>query len=381
MAIDLCQQPVGDVGDVTATLTQRGQSDRECGEPIEEVFAERSASDGLMQVAIRGRDHSDVGGSLAMIADSAKRARTAAGSHGRLKHSQQLRLRFQITLADFVQKQRAAVSQLERSWAVAIGSGEGSFDMAEEFRFQEGLRQRGAVDRHEGSVSTWAGLVDGVREHLFARAALAEQQDRSASQGGSLRAADDVANHAALADNVLEPGDVLWAFRRQMLKMTVGVSQEIRQHVDRQVERNFRDPGLPSELEAAGSGDPRRARIASLAEQQPHGRHRRSPRTQMQTKFGVAPSRSLTQLREFGIGDAINRHVVRRLGQFDGNDGRRLRIEPFQIPLISCLRIVAQQPDFVELLGGQQSFLGALVGRVGCLPANPIQDLLALRVR
>ena len=62
------------MGDVTATLTQWGQSDRECGEPIEEVFAERSASDGLMQVAIRGRDHSDVGGSLAMIADSAKRA-------------------------------------------------------------------------------------------------------------------------------------------------------------------------------------------------------------------------------------------------------------------------------------------------------------------
>ena len=152
-----------------------------------------------------------------MIADSAKRARTAAGSRGRLKHSQQLRLRFQIGLADFVQKQRAAVGQLECALAVTIGSSEGSFDMAEEFRFQEGLRQRGAVDRHEGSVSTRAGLVDRVGEHLFARAALAEQQDRNASQSGSLRAADGVANHAALAGNVLEPGDVLRTFRRQML--------------------------------------------------------------------------------------------------------------------------------------------------------------------
>ena len=62
LAIDLCQQPVGDVGDVTATLTQRGQCDRVCGEPIEEVFSERPAGDGLMQVAIRGRDHSDVDG-------------------------------------------------------------------------------------------------------------------------------------------------------------------------------------------------------------------------------------------------------------------------------------------------------------------------------
>ncbi len=62
-----------------------------------------------MPVAIRGREHSDVDGSLAMIADSAKRARTAAGSRGRLKHSQQLRLRFQIAFADFAKKQRAAV--------------------------------------------------------------------------------------------------------------------------------------------------------------------------------------------------------------------------------------------------------------------------------
>ena len=57
----------------------------------------------------------------------------------------------------------------------------------------------------------------GTGEHLFARAAVAEQQDRNASQGRSLRAADGVSNHAALAGNVLEPGDVLRVFRRQML--------------------------------------------------------------------------------------------------------------------------------------------------------------------
>ena len=138
LAIDLGQQPVGDVGDVTATLTQRRQGDRENGEAIEQVFSKRPGRDGFVEVAIGGGDHADVDGNLAMIADSADgsvrrpaRARTGAGSAGRLQHSQQLRLGLQIAFADFIQKQRAAVSQLEGSLAVAIGSGECTFDMAE----------------------------------------------------------------------------------------------------------------------------------------------------------------------------------------------------------------------------------------------------------
>ena len=98
--------------------------------PAEMVFVE---------VAIGGGDHADVDGNLAMIADSADRPRNGASSAGRLQHSQQLRLGLQIAFADFIQKQRAAVGQLEGSLAVSIGSGEGTFDMAEEFRFQQSL--------------------------------------------------------------------------------------------------------------------------------------------------------------------------------------------------------------------------------------------------
>ena len=60
-------------------------------------------------------------------------------------------------------------------------------------------------------------FVNGVSEHLFARATLAEQQDRNAPQSGSLRAAHGVSNHATLTGDVLKPRDVLRAFRRQML--------------------------------------------------------------------------------------------------------------------------------------------------------------------
>ncbi len=121
LAIGLGQQPVGDVGDVTATLTQWRQGDREDGEAIEEVFSKRPGRDGFVEVAIGGGDHADVDGNLAMIADSADRSRTGAGSAGRLQHSQQLRLGLQIAFADFIEKQRATGGRLEGSLAVAIG--------------------------------------------------------------------------------------------------------------------------------------------------------------------------------------------------------------------------------------------------------------------
>jgi hypothetical protein len=89
--------------------------------------------------------------------------------------------------------------------------------------------------------------VNGVSEHLFARATLAEQQDRNASQSGSLRAADGVSNHATLTGDVLKPRDVLRAFRRQMLQVAVGVSQEFRQDVNREIKGNVRDPRFARE--------------------------------------------------------------------------------------------------------------------------------------
>ena len=63
-----------------------------------------------------------------MIADSADRAETGAGSAGRWQHSQQLGLGFQIAFADFVQKQRATGGRLERARPISIQSSTRAFD-------------------------------------------------------------------------------------------------------------------------------------------------------------------------------------------------------------------------------------------------------------
>ena len=52
-------------------------------------------------------------------------------------------------VADLVEKQRAAVGQLEAARAVRDGAGEGALLVAEQLRLEQRLRQRGAVDLDE----------------------------------------------------------------------------------------------------------------------------------------------------------------------------------------------------------------------------------------
>ena len=63
-----------------------------------------------------------------------------------LQNAQQLGLQRQRHLADFVQKNRAAVRLFEQSDARVDGSGEGSLGVAEELGFEQMIGKRGAID-------------------------------------------------------------------------------------------------------------------------------------------------------------------------------------------------------------------------------------------
>ena len=56
---------------------------------------------------------------------------------------------FQVDIADFVEKERAAVGLLQPADAIAIRTGKGSFDVTEKFAFQQVLRQGRAVNLDE----------------------------------------------------------------------------------------------------------------------------------------------------------------------------------------------------------------------------------------
>ena len=70
----------------------------------------------------------------------------------------------------------AAARGLEQTVVIAVGTGEGALDVAEELGFEQLLGDRAAVDGDEGRGGARAGTVDGVRQDFLAGAALAADQ-------------------------------------------------------------------------------------------------------------------------------------------------------------------------------------------------------------
>ena len=95
-----------------------------------------------------------------------------------LERAQNLRLQRQRQVADLVEKQRAAVRQLELAGLARHRAGEGALLVAEELGLEQVVGNRRAVDRHERAVGPRAQRVQRPREQLLARAALPFEQHR-----------------------------------------------------------------------------------------------------------------------------------------------------------------------------------------------------------
>ena len=75
-------------------------------------------------------------------------------NHSVLQYSKQLRLDRVGHLGELVQEERAGICYLQETGLVPVGARECPFTVAEHLRFQERLRQCGAVHRHQGSAGT-----------------------------------------------------------------------------------------------------------------------------------------------------------------------------------------------------------------------------------
>ena len=95
--------------------------------------------------------------------------------------------------------------QLEFSRSPALsGPGKRAVFIAEQFAFHQVPGQRAAVDRHERAFGTGAGLVNRLRDHFLAGAALPLDQDSRHAVGGNLGQSLDFDHAGAFADDVVE---------------------------------------------------------------------------------------------------------------------------------------------------------------------------------
>ena len=112
-----------------------------------QILAEAPGAHFLQRITIGGADKAHIG--LHQLAAANRLKRTG------LDEAQQLALQRQIHFANFIQKQRAAIRRPRRTHAVRHRAGKGAAHMAEDFAFNQILRDRRAVDSNKRPGLAW----------------------------------------------------------------------------------------------------------------------------------------------------------------------------------------------------------------------------------
>jgi hypothetical protein len=132
---------------------QLGKMDRHDGESIVEVLSEISLLDRVLEIAVRGRYHPDVHVDRLRVSDPSDLSF--------LQSSKELHLQGAGQLTDLVEKECAAVSGLEETLLVAIGTGERALYEPEEFGLEELFRDSPTVHGEKDDLPK-----PGVRPHF-----------------------------------------------------------------------------------------------------------------------------------------------------------------------------------------------------------------------
>ena len=187
----MSEEMIREEGDILKPFPERWEGDGNDPKTVVEVPSQNAAFHRLLRFPIGGRDEPDIDHRILDLG-------TDSADHPILHHPQQLSLEGQGHFGEFVEEQRPAARRLEQPELVPVRPGKRALAMPEHLRLEEGLGQRGAVNRHQGLLGAPAVLVNEVGNDLFAGAAFAadenrgvrrrhlpSQFDRLAEQGGN----------------------------------------------------------------------------------------------------------------------------------------------------------------------------------------------------
>ena len=126
-----------------------------------------------------------------------------------LQDAQQLRLRRLVQIADFVEKDGAAVGQLELAAPERRGAGERALLVAEQLALDQLGRNRGAVHFHERTRGKRALAMDVGREQLLAGPRLSRQQHADVGSRHLRRLLHGLPEHGRRSDHPRRVADQL----------------------------------------------------------------------------------------------------------------------------------------------------------------------------
>jgi hypothetical protein len=169
------------------------------GEAVEEVGAEPPRFREARQVEIGRRDHAHVDALLGIAADALEAAV--------FDDAQQLFLHGERGVGDLVEKERAAIGELEARQPPAQRPGEGARLVAEELAVEQPLGEGGAVQLDEGLVPARREVVEAGGDELLAGAPLADDEHRPVERRHARDMGEHVAKFRRFAEERREVGD------------------------------------------------------------------------------------------------------------------------------------------------------------------------------
>ena len=151
--------------DIAQSLAERRKNDVDNVNAIIEILAEAAFFDQNGEVLVAGEDDADIDSDGVIGADRFK--------FPLLEHAQQLHLETWRGGIYFIQKNRPAIGGEETALFVVGRAGEGAFDVAEEFGFEERFRNRAAGNFDERLLGAGRTVVEGPGDERFAGAGFA----------------------------------------------------------------------------------------------------------------------------------------------------------------------------------------------------------------
>ena len=132
-AFGLGEEVVHEIGNILGALAQWRKTKRHHVEAKEQILAKQPLLDEDAEILVGGGDDAHVG--------LDRRAAADGGVLALLQHAQKPRLSLHRHVADFVEKQRAAVGLLKQARLVDAGVGEGALAVPEQLALDERLGQ------------------------------------------------------------------------------------------------------------------------------------------------------------------------------------------------------------------------------------------------
>src|SRR5262249_38290860 len=164
-------------------FAERREIDRESIQPVVQIFAEFSVSDHLFQVLVGCGNHPNINPGSTGAADGLKLTF--------LEHAEQLGLKLQWHVSNFVEKESATICKREPADMGIDCACKSSSFVPKELAFEKASRHGRAVHLHQVSASARAELVDRSRDDFLACAGLPANQDRRARSCHGLHLTED----------------------------------------------------------------------------------------------------------------------------------------------------------------------------------------------